>query len=101
MSRPDPLRLYKVLGVEKNATNSEIKKACRRCLLEQHPDKGGTEEGMAKVAEAKENLLDPDLRKEYDKNGTTSAFITTLARTAFRCSPLYAVNSAQRRRGRA
>lgn len=62
---------YKVLGVPKDATEAEIKKAYRKLARENHPDanKGDTkaEERFKEISEANDILGDPKKRKEYDE----------------------------------
>lgn len=62
---------YKVLGVPKDATEAEIKKAYRKLARENHPDanKGNTkaEERFKEISEANDILGDPKKRKEYDE----------------------------------
>ncbi|MEU2548174.1 molecular chaperone DnaJ [Streptomyces roseolus] len=62
---------YKVLGVPKDATEAEIKKAYRKLARENHPDanKGDTkaEERFKAISEANDVLGDPKKRKEYDE----------------------------------
>jgi molecular chaperone DnaJ len=43
---------YEVLGLDKNATQSDIKKAYRRLAKEKHPDSGGSEDEFKEIAEA-------------------------------------------------
>lgn len=61
---------YKVLGVPKDATEAEIKKAYRKLAREFHPDanKGNAkaEERFKEISEANDILGDPKKRKEYD-----------------------------------
>ncbi|MEU0396391.1 molecular chaperone DnaJ [Streptomyces sp. NPDC006208] len=61
---------YKVLGVPKDATEAEIKKAYRKLARENHPDanKGDVkaEERFKEISEANDILGDPKRRKEYD-----------------------------------
>ncbi|KAI0659619.1 hypothetical protein C8Q70DRAFT_121481 [Cubamyces menziesii] len=57
---------YKILGVERNCTEVEIKKAYRRESLKHHPDKGGDEEKFKLVSEAHSVLSDPQKRQRYD-----------------------------------
>ncbi|CAM5355019.1 Chaperone protein DnaJ OS=Streptomyces alboniger OX=132473 GN=dnaJ PE=3 SV=1 [Streptomyces alboniger] len=62
---------YKVLGVPKDATEAEIKKAYRKLAREYHPDanKGNVkaEERFKEISEANDILGDPKKRKEYDE----------------------------------
>jgi molecular chaperone DnaJ len=64
---------YEVLGVSKNATNDELKKAYRRLALKYHPDKNqGDKESERKFKEAAnayEVLSNPEKRKMYDLRG--------------------------------
>lgn len=65
--------LYEVLGVQKNATESDLKKAYRRLAMKYHPDRNpGDEEAEQKFKEAKnayEVLSDPQKRAAYDQFG--------------------------------
>ena len=61
---------YKTLGVSKNATADEIKKAYRKAARENHPDAGGDEEKFKDINEAYEVLSDEKKRKIYDQYGT-------------------------------
>ncbi len=64
---------YTVLGVAKNATDAEIKKAYRHAALKYHPDRNpddpGASERFREAAEAYEVLSDPEQRKLYDQYG--------------------------------
>ena len=60
---------YEVLGVGKNASADEIKKAFRRLAVKHHPDRGGNEEEFKEINEAYEVLKDTDKRKRYDQFG--------------------------------
>lgn len=64
---------YKVLGVNKNASQDEIKKAYRKLALKFHPDKNKgnkeAEEKFKEANEANEVLSDPEKRKKYDELG--------------------------------
>jgi curved DNA-binding protein len=64
---------YKVLGVDKKATQDEIKKAYRKLAVQYHPDKNpGNKEAEEKFKlanEAHEVLGDPEKRKKYDELG--------------------------------
>ena len=61
---------YSVLGVSKNATKDDIKKAFRKLAHKYHPDKGGTDESKFKeITEAYSVLSDDKKRREYDAYG--------------------------------
>jgi molecular chaperone DnaJ len=64
---------YEILGINKNATAEEIKKAYRRKAIEFHPDKNPgnkeAEENFKLAAEAYEVLSDPQQKAKYDQYG--------------------------------
>lgn len=64
---------YEILGVERNASESEIKKAYRHLALKYHPDKNpddkNAEEKFREATEAYSVLCDADKRSQYDKYG--------------------------------
>ena len=65
--------LYKVLGVERNVSSADLKKAYRRCAIQFHPDKNphdkGAEEKFKEAANAYQILSDVDQRAVYDRYG--------------------------------
>ncbi|HOX61032.1 MAG TPA: molecular chaperone DnaJ [Candidatus Magasanikbacteria bacterium] len=62
---------YKILGVEKNATADEIKKAFRKLAMQHHPDRqGGNEAKFKEINEAYQVLSDADKRTKYDQFGS-------------------------------
>lgn len=61
--------LYDVLGVSKDATDADIKKAYRRKARELHPDQGGEEEAFKELSAAYEVLKNPQARANYDRFG--------------------------------
>lgn len=64
---------YKILGVDKKATQDEIKKAYRKLAKEYHPDKNAgnktAEEKFKQISEANSVISDPEKRKKYDELG--------------------------------
>src|SRR6185369_12816985 len=60
---------YSVLGVDKKATQDDIKKAFRKLAHKHHPDKGGTDEKFKEITEAYSILSDEKKRREYDAYG--------------------------------
>lgn len=64
---------YKILGVDKKATEAQIKKAYRALAVKHHPDKNPgnkeSEEKFKTINEANEVLSDPEKRKKYDELG--------------------------------
>ncbi len=63
---------YETLGVEKNATADEIKKAYRKLAHKYHPDKGaGNEPKFKEVNEAYQVLSDSEKKSQYDQYGQT------------------------------
>lgn len=65
--------LYDSLGLTKNATSAEIKKAYRRLAAKAHPDAGGQREEFEKLTMTKLVLLDPKRRARYDATGEIDA----------------------------
>ncbi|CAN6616005.1 mitochondrial protein import protein MAS5 [Trichomonascus vanleenenianus] len=72
-----PVDYYEVLGVSRDATTHEIKKAYRKLALQFHPDKAQdhereqNEHKFKEVKEAYEILIDEDARAHYDQFGTS------------------------------
>ncbi len=60
---------YQTLGVSKDATQEEIKKAFRKLAHKYHPDKGGDEKKFKEVAEAYQVLGNSKKKAQYDKFG--------------------------------
>jgi curved DNA-binding protein len=63
---------YETLGVPRDASNEDVRKAYRKLARENHPDVNkdrGAEDRFKEISEAYEVLRDPDKRKRYDQLG--------------------------------
>ena len=65
----DNKRFYELLGIAKDASSIEIKKAYHKKALTDHPDKGGDPDIFKEITHAYEILRDEEKRKMYDKYG--------------------------------
>jgi molecular chaperone DnaJ len=61
--------LYAILGVPRDASTDEIKRAYRRKAREHHPDAGGDEDSFKRLTHAHQVLSDPQRRARYDRFG--------------------------------
>ncbi|MGH8895552.1 MAG: molecular chaperone DnaJ [Egibacteraceae bacterium] len=61
--------LYEILGVSRDATEEDLKRAYRRKAREFHPDQGGDEESFKELTAAYEVLRNPQARANYDRYG--------------------------------
>jgi molecular chaperone DnaJ len=64
---------YKVLGVDRKASQADIKKAYRKLARKYHPDTNkdaGAEARFKQISEAYDTLSDPEKRKKYDRGGS-------------------------------
>ena len=72
-NNPESPNLYSLLGVEKTASNAEIKKAYRRLVFLYHPDKNKTDPNagakFANITKAYKILSNPESRRIYDETG--------------------------------
>lgn len=90
MAADQPRDYYEVLGIDRNATDDEIKKAFRRGALKYHPDRNPNnpeaERRFKEVSEAYDVLSDPNKRKLYDAYG--HAGLSGTARPDFQAATL-------------
>ena len=62
---------YELLGVPRNATESDLKKAYKKQSMQHHPDRnGGSDSKFKEINEAYSALKDPQKRQMYDQYGT-------------------------------
>lgn len=72
---------YSILGIEKGASEEDIKKAYRKQALKWHPDKNKSphaEEKFKEIAEAYEVLSDPKKRDIYDQFGEEGMYVSVM-----------------------
>jgi len=62
---------YNILGVHKDASADDIKKAYRKLAHQHHPDRGGDESKFKEANEAYQTLSNAEKRSQYDQFGTT------------------------------
>jgi DnaJ family protein A protein 2 len=60
---------YETLGISKNASQDDIKKAYRKLAMKHHPDKGGDSETFKKISEAFAVLSDEQKKRNFDTYG--------------------------------
>lgn len=65
----DTDKFYNILGVGKDASANDIKKAYRKLAMKHHPDKGGDADKFKEITRAHEILSDPEKKSNYDKYG--------------------------------
>jgi len=65
------MSLYDILGINKDASEEDIKKAHRKQVKQHHPDAGGTKESYQQVQLAYDVLKDKSRREKYDSTGET------------------------------
>jgi DnaJ-class molecular chaperone len=61
---------YNTLGINKTASQDEIRKAYKKMSMKHHPDRGGDENTFKQVNQAYQTLSDPERKQMYDQYGT-------------------------------
>ena len=74
---------YSTLGVSKDATSEEIKKAYRKLASKHHPDKGGNTATFQRLQEAYSTLSDPEKKAAYDNPSLNRSFHHAAGNQAF------------------
>jgi curved DNA-binding protein len=96
---------YSTLGVNKNATSDDIKKAYRKLASQHHPDKGGDTATFQEIQTAYDILSNPDKRAQYDNPqpqftggpfGGNSADMEDILRNMFGGNPFFGAGFQQR-----
>ena len=67
---------YEILGVDRSATDEEVKKAFRKLAFQYHPDRNknhDAEDRFKEISEAYDVLSDPEKRAKYDRFGHAAA----------------------------
>jgi DnaJ family protein A protein 2 len=68
-NQKEETELYELLGVSKDASTDDIKKAFKKLAVKHHPDRGGDADKFKEINAAHEILSDPEKRKIYDQYG--------------------------------
>lgn len=76
---------YETLGVDRDASLDDIRKAYRSEAQKHHPDRGGDAERMQALNQARDTLLDADARAAYDADLDLGPDAVQLARLAREC----------------
>lgn len=99
------MEYYNTLGVDKQASQADIKKAYRRLASKHHPDRGGDEASFKKVQEAYDVLGNEKTRHDYDNpmyntrgtmNGGFDSFFHDMFRQAHRAQSQHRAPRANR-----
>jgi len=65
---------YQTLGVDRDATPDQIKRAYRKLASQHHPDKGGDKNKFQEIQSAYDTLSDPAKRQQHDNPGMSQSF---------------------------